>query len=138
MAYYEDLSTYEYLASKKKKNLFNVGWLCIDNHFKTGDVPKTILEKLYTLSESPLNLCRGIHYCEFCIYERRIDYSKSESAGYPYLKNTPYGNGEIHVPADNSKIYASPVLIVHYIEQHRYLPPIEYLDALIDLDVATQ
>jgi hypothetical protein len=40
-----------------------------------------------------------------------------------------WSNGEIRVPGDDV-IYAAPLLIVHYIEEHGYLPPAEFLKAL--------
>jgi hypothetical protein len=42
------------------------------------------------------------------------------------------GNGEIWVPGDDV-IYAAPVLIVHYIEEHGYLPPPQFLKAVAAL-----
>jgi hypothetical protein len=38
-------------------------------------------------------------------------------------------NGEIRVP-HGGITFAAPVLIVHYIEEHRYLPPAEFLKAV--------
>ena len=39
------------------------------------------------------------------------------------------GNGEIKVSGQGIT-FAAPVLIVHYIEQHRYLPPAQFLEAV--------
>ncbi len=38
-------------------------------------------------------------------------------------------NGEIRV-TDEGVTFAAPVLIVHYIEEHGYLPPAQFLDAI--------
>jgi len=40
-----------------------------------------------------------------------------------------WGNGEIRV-ADAGIVYAAPVLVVHYIEEHDYLPPTQFLKAV--------
>lgn len=39
------------------------------------------------------------------------------------------GNGEIRVGSDGIT-YAAPVLIVHYIKDHGYLPPAQFLEAI--------
>jgi hypothetical protein len=38
-------------------------------------------------------------------------------------------NGEIRV-AGEQVVYAAPLLIIHYIEEHGYLPPAEFLEAV--------
>ena len=38
-------------------------------------------------------------------------------------------NGEIRITAE-TVTYAAPVLIVHYVEAHGYLPPTEFLNAV--------
>jgi hypothetical protein len=51
--------------------------------------------------------------------------------------NSPYGNwlasrasnGEIRV-SRAGVTFAAPVLIVHYIEEHGYLPPVQFLTAV--------
>jgi hypothetical protein len=40
------------------------------------------------------------------------------------------GNGEIRVRALDGKIYVAPVLILHYIGRHQYLPPGVFLEAV--------
>jgi hypothetical protein len=49
----------------------------------------------------------------------------------PYGKwlNTRMSNGEIRV-CHEGVIFASPVLIAHYIEEHGYQPPIQFLRAV--------
>lgn len=41
------------------------------------------------------------------------------------------GMSEIWLPSSSGVIYAAPSLIYHYMEAHRYLPPQEFLDAVI-------
>jgi hypothetical protein len=40
-----------------------------------------------------------------------------------------WGNGEIRVPGDGV-VFAAPVLIIHSIEGHDYLPPDQFLKAV--------
>jgi hypothetical protein len=39
------------------------------------------------------------------------------------------GNGEIRVPGANGLVYAAPTLICHYIDEHEYGPPEDFLHA---------
>jgi hypothetical protein len=41
------------------------------------------------------------------------------------------GNGEIRVIGSAGKVYASPVMIYHYMSEHNYLPPQEFIDAVL-------
>lgn len=42
------------------------------------------------------------------------------------------GNGEILVRGAADECYIAPVMIVHYIELHNYLPPREFMDAVLN------
>ena len=39
--------------------------------------------------------------------------------------------GEFHVQAKDGTIYSAPTLILHYIDEHNYLPPEGFIDALL-------
>jgi hypothetical protein len=54
--------------------------------------------------------------------------------GIPMLDPPPEtrGNGEIRIAATNGMIYVAPVLILHYVVAHRYLPPQEFVAAAIN------
>jgi hypothetical protein len=41
------------------------------------------------------------------------------------------GNGEIWV-VKGETLYIAPYLIIHYIEEHNYQPPEEFIDAVIN------
>ena len=82
-----------------------------------GDTSNEFLGVIKGLAENPVHLCVGQHRCEFC-----------DSAQF----EIPVGNGEIHVPAVNRKLaYAAPQLLPHYVEAHRYLPPAEFIEAVL-------
>jgi hypothetical protein len=40
------------------------------------------------------------------------------------------GTGELWVTGDKGVIYAAPTLIVHYVEDHGYVPPAAFVSAL--------
>jgi hypothetical protein len=45
-----------------------------------------------------------------------------------------FGNGEIYVPGRSNIVYVAPALVAHYVEKHDYLPPAEFIDALMAFD----
>jgi hypothetical protein len=112
MAFYEDLSPYNYHHHSKKE--LNIGWLQIDQPFPIGEVPIGFMERLnlYLNSDFTLFHYMGDHDCEFC--------DKRESACC-----------EIRVVSNEGIAYAAPELIRHYIEVHNYLPTQEFIDAVM-------
>jgi hypothetical protein len=117
MTHYNDLTDYEYFSNTD--NAVNVGWLSKDQEYATGETPQAALDKIIELTKKPVNLCRGFHECEFC-----------QEQSTPTL----YGNGEIRVTdPDTGKTYASPMMILHYILNHDYRPPEEFIQTLIKL-----
>jgi hypothetical protein len=59
---------------------------------------------------------------------------KMSLGGIPMLDPLPgtTGNGEIRVTAMNGITYVAPVLILHYVVAHGYLPPREFVHAAIN------
>ncbi|MCX4824617.1 hypothetical protein OG883_33135 [Streptomyces sp. NBC_01142] len=67
---------------------------------------------------------RGYHFCPWCPARRvgaRVD--------------GPRGSAEIRVEG-NGVAYAAPELIAHYVEVHDYLPPADFVEAVLSSDVA--
>lgn len=131
MAYYPDLSAYGYAVERAISHVQNVGWLDAAHDFPRGSVAAPLVAKLrYLAVHRTVQQMRGFHYCQFCTQE--------EVAAEHDGATTLLGSAEIWIPAlDGRGCYASPDLIVHYVEQHEYRPPDAYLDALDALDVAT-
>jgi hypothetical protein len=46
-------------------------------------------------------------------------------------RSVQLGDGEIRVEGVDHKRYAASNLICHYVQEHRYLPPEEFLRALL-------
>lgn len=78
--------------------------------FPTGTVETRVLEVLRHLAATPIHLTRGSHACPFCSSEPAAE-----------------GNGEIWLRLPGRPIYVAPTLLVHYIEDHHYLPPVDFL-----------
>lgn len=124
MAYYEDLSPYHYLAHDNAKN---IGWLDGGTPFETGAVEDAFLERLWSFLRYPVNVCRGFHTCTIC---------KEPSMNEPWVAyngiRRSVGYYEIRVWGKDGTIYAAPSLIFHYITQHAYHPPQEFIDAVLE------
>jgi hypothetical protein len=127
--YFPDLTPYEYGRSEPRANLLNVGWLSAAHSFPSGAPDDRLIAALQRLVASPVNLYRGLHLCEFCPSPPL----KTPPAGIRLRKPLrATGNGEIRVAATNGITYVAPVLVLHYVVAHGYLPPQEFIDAVID------
>ena len=127
--FFADLTPYEYGYELPRSNVLNVGWLARGHVFAVGPVPETFVSALRRLAKSPENLYRGYHACEFCPVPPLV----VDSAGRRVI-NPPgdsMGNGEIRVTGSNGIVYVAPVLVAHYVEVHNYLPPAEFIQAVI-------
>lgn len=122
--YYKDFSKYGYL---KEEDSFNVGWLGDLHNYSKGDVSEEFLDYLWVYLRYPVNVCRGFHECEFC---------KNQQGGVPLIEykgeNRKVGYYEIRIFSKNGTVYAAPSLIFHYIVAHKYKPPQEFVDAVIE------
>ncbi len=93
-----------------------VGWLAGNEPFPTGEMEARLYRKLAEFCARPWHppaapTTAGVHLCELCQFDG------------------PTTNSEIYVPG-SGVIYYAPVAIAHYAAAHRYLPPLEFLDAL--------
>jgi len=120
VSYFRDLTTYNYALDKVEEDgcVLNVGWLSLGEPLPVGTVPADALERLLKIAENPVRVMRGFHFCEFCLCDD--------------VNDRPKGTGEIRVTSKSGITYAAPVLICHYINEHNYLPPQEFLDTLME------
>jgi hypothetical protein len=90
-----------------------VGWLSADHVYAEGGMERNLRARLGQLLENPWNfvLFMGHHTCELCLAHD--------------------SNGSLFVPGGNV-VFAAPVAIDHYVDVHRYLPPKQFLDAVVD------
>jgi hypothetical protein len=144
MAYFPDLSTYAYFTGRSHRGVINVGWLCCAHPYEKGTVAPHLVEKLKALAAHPVQLTRGFHVCDFC--GSHVERAKDRMGnGEIRLTVCSFGRDEdLQGEVDpNARIgtrsdlvfvkkvtFAAPVLIVHYIEAHGYLPPTEFLNAV--------
>lgn len=125
LAFFEDLSKYEYSENNKDESK-NIGWLDGNCNFSKGVLSDDFVSKLWEYVKYPINRTRGVHQNEF------LD-------GVDALFVADFNGYEIHLGAAeirvvdeiNKCIYAAPDLIIHYILNHKYLPPVEFVQAVI-------
>ena len=116
MTFYPDLGTETMCLSGE--GVRAVGWLHRDQVHPSGEVPLEFVRRLkefavrWRLSTKELwwGIFRGGHVCEFC--------------------DRAYGHGNFGVLANNL-LYTAPEMIVHYIEDHGYAPPREFIAAVL-------
>lgn len=119
MSYYEDLTPYNYHHYSEKE--LNVGWLDKDFPFEKGELPAGFLERLKKFAEHNVFQTKGFQFCHFCkeqVVDGKIKCATSSS--------------ELRVIGKDGVVYASPQMIVHYIEEHNYLPPQQFIYAVMN------
>jgi hypothetical protein len=124
--YIQDLTPYIYLNREPDGKVLAVGWWDAEHEFIKGALPKGVLERFIALCFKPINQTRGFHPSPFL---------KSVSLGYPvehHGQKMLLGSAEIRVSGLEGKCYAAPNLIYHYMKDCDYLPPQEFLDALMN------
>jgi hypothetical protein len=114
MACFPDLSPHTY-SPACGLNLFNVGWLDEGMAFATGSSSADFQFALQSLCRHPIFIDRGSHACSYC--------------GGMHRENE--GNAQIRVCGKHGTWYAAPTLIHHYVTRHQYLPPDEFIEAVI-------
>lgn len=123
MAYFPDLSPYAYRGISHP-GVVHVGWLDRIHPFPKGSVENRLIEKMKLLAEKPVELTRGKHICELCF--KPPDFVVDFRDKWVAQRSS---NGEIRV-VYGGVTFAAPLLIVHYIEEHYYLPPAQFLKAI--------
>jgi hypothetical protein len=141
MAYFPDLSPYAY-GHYQHPGVLHVGWLDGAHPYPKGPVAPDLIAKMKLLATKPVELYRGKHLCEICVEPTGItktfvpDKGKLIDPTCSWMKwaSERMGNGEIRVTYGGVTL-AAPVLIVHYIEEHAYLPPAQFLRAIKKAEV---
>jgi hypothetical protein len=123
--YFTDLSPYQYIARTSGPNVLNVGWLDVEHEFSKKEASEDLLDALFEKIRPPVNKTRGFHRCPFC---------NQPSFGVTVTRkgvSVTLGSAEVRVEAKDVKIYAAPDMIYHYVAEHDYCPPQEFIDSLL-------
>lgn len=127
--YYKDLTKYSYQKDMLKyvdNEVLNIGWLDYTQDYIKGSPSNEFLEKLFTLCQNSVLKMRGNHICSFCGEGFKEIVTAEHKGGVAYL-----GHSEIWIKGSNDVIYAAPTLVYHYIIEHSYLPPDEFVEAVL-------
>ena len=126
MDIYPDMSLYHHMVEPYEfKNVINIGWIDAA-HCDKGVVPRELVEKLNSLAFGDFHPgcvvepVRAFPVCPVCgpLTEQRHGKALMES--------------ELWIP-DGDRVFASPILIAHFVDVHGYRPPEEYLEAVARL-----
>jgi hypothetical protein len=124
-SYFEDLTSYTYQNSFSEA--FNIGWLRGDKPFQTGIVDKRIIDLINNTEIK--NFCLGWHTCNVCPNETGLIIGKN---GGEYINLETTGNGEYWIEGKSGKMYVMPKLILHYINAHNYMIPVEVQNDILE------
>jgi hypothetical protein len=81
--------------------------------------------QLFKLCGNPVNKTRGFHVCSFCGGPWWAPPDACLDGVKCFL-----GNGEVHV-VGREVCYAAPTLIYHYVVDHGYCPPEDFVEAVL-------
>ncbi len=117
--------------------MLNVGWIDPATTYPSTEPSAQLLGKLKlmvignAIINVNMNTIRAMLPCGIC-KQRGIQLS-NDQGGKAFL-----GMGEILIPASSGQYYyAAPSMVVHYIEHHLYMPPMEFWNAIEAFDLAT-
>jgi hypothetical protein len=141
--FFRDLEPYRYNLPCGLTDVVSVGWMCGGRDYPRGDPTVELVSALdHVLSSHRVNQMRGYYPCEFCskpplvVHERQT--GKKAFVAPPLIHETRsgkevwLGSAEIWIPSlERAVIYAAPDLIYHYVKEHQYLPPMEFINAVL-------
>lgn len=120
MTHFEDLSRYEYWDGPVVAR--NVGWLERARAFPVAEPRAGFLDALWEHCWILVMPTRGLHECDLC-----------PSPSVTYVRHGTrllLGSGEIRVFDGRGDVFAAPNLIYHYVLEHRYRPPEDFVRAV--------
>lgn len=129
MTYYKDLSVYTYHEKWMGDKILNIGWLEKNREFnveKDKTLSLKIVEKLWEQWNKREVKTRGFHVCDLCEHQE-----------FPLTLQDPNGNvcsvgsAEFRILGKGGVVYAAPDMILHYILEHDYRPPNEFVDCIL-------
>ena len=125
MTYFIDLTTYTYGATEgSEASTLNVGWLSGSASFLTASPDPQFVSRLWRFCKVSIGQTRGLHECEIC-RSREANTAKRDD------EQLLLGSAEIRVLSEQGQIFAAPNLIYHYVVDHNYAPPQEFVRAIL-------
>src|SRR6266850_6579233 len=134
--YFPDLTPYGYYVESDDPSALNVGWLDAAHEFTKGTPPPGFLERLRILSRTRVKQMRGFEVCPFCPELHSLlkpgNWSEQDRTLYhSCFEDGRFSSAEIRVSGQDGRIYASPIMVLHHVEAHGYLPPEDFVEAVM-------
>lgn len=143
------ITTYRYkirrIIAEAFLNAVNVGWLSSHHSYPTGNTSTEFHAKLFQFCLYPHWGHRGYHQCELhsCTGKHETLSIINLSGVKEYLPNmgmliashgriTNYLGAKVIIVIGEDRNYAAPDLIYHYVTDHNYRPPDEFIDAVME------
>jgi hypothetical protein len=132
LTYYPDLSESRraYPLKLPFNKVLHVGWLAKGHEYPTGETDAAVIGKLKVLAELPRTpkiQTLGFHPCHFC--DNRFIHVTCVQ------REVPLGSAELLIPSTHDVVYTTPDLVIHYIAEHGYRPPDEFIEAVKAFDL---
>lgn len=126
MTFFKDLTPYTYSHFSRSITCVNIGWLAFGQPYNTGPVSENVVSALWRYVRCPVIQHRGYHRCELCqpIPLRPITAIRNGESAH-------LGSAEIRIFGSDGRVYAAPTMIYHYMTNHQYSPPAEFVTALM-------
>jgi hypothetical protein len=121
MTYFADLTPYSYVKISPETDTLNVGWLDASIPYPMGVTSETFQSRLWQYRDGIIWATRGFHICNLC---------QNPKIAAAHFKQLGLGTAEIRV-FYKGKTYAAPDLICHYVSDHQYHPPDEFVVAVL-------
>lgn len=124
----QDLTLCNDLNRCTDKKLLAIGWLNREDDYPKGGKNISIqfikkLQDIFQQNKFKGGKIRGFSACKVCV---KI---------YPNFEGCQYlGSCKLWIP-QNDIIYVMPDFIIHHVSEHDYLPPKEFIKAVLDLNL---
>ncbi|MBZ4322285.1 DUF7919 family protein [Streptomyces huiliensis] len=131
MTYYEDHSPYVYMRDTVPDGItaLNIGWLDETKEFPRGTAPDGFTEALSRLClRAPHAKTRGWHACAL---PHDVPGTNSPVTVTADGRTLMLGTAEVRVVSADGVWLAAPDLVLHYVTDHGYLPPADFIEAVL-------
>lgn len=133
----EDLTPYTFGCEPTPGRLA-VGWLDRAKSFERGPVGPAVVQDRFeavlrwAAVHRSVDAYRGYHACAFGMCSRSSGYPDADTPTATYRdEQRTLGSAQIEVDDGFGTTFVAPNLIVHYVEEHSYRPPEEFVRAAL-------